>query len=250
MLNRVYTKNLVGLILCGMCAGSMIGFAPVTFAQGDRQVLTSEQKQALIERSEEIIELANQGDYVTPLNYLAPEVQVYVTPELFQRIWETELIEQTGAFESVLSTKVIDVINADIVTLNLQFANRSEDIQFTFNKSQELVGISLPSTLSIDEITETFITDLNNGNYGSARGYLNPIFKAEIFAEKLETEWQNELRSYGDFEKIVDVKVKTGSTLSQPDVAIVTVAFDKETRDYFFFFDNNRKIVNVDFVTD
>ncbi|MFN9174806.1 MAG: DUF3887 domain-containing protein [Synechocystis sp.] len=250
MLNRVYTQTLVGLILCGVCAGATIGFVPATLAQTEHQVLTAQQKQTLIQRSEEIIKLASQGDFVTPLNYLAPEVKAYVTPALFQRIWETELIAQTGAFESIVSSKIIDVINADIVTLTLKFAQRSEAIDFTFNKSQELVGITLPSSLSLDEISEAFVADLNKGDYGSARGYLNPLFKAEIFAEKLETEWQNELKSYGKFQKVVDVKVKPGSSLNAPDVAIVTLAFENETRDYFFFFDNNRKIVNLDFVTD
>ena len=135
MLNRVYTKTLVGLIICSVCAGPIIGFAPVTLAKTQHQALTSQQKQALIERSEKIVNLANQGDYASLPSYLAPEVKAYVTPELFQRIWEVELIEQTGAFESVTGSKVVDVINADIVTLTLKFAQRSEDIQFTFNKS-------------------------------------------------------------------------------------------------------------------
>ena len=106
------------------------------------------------------------------------------------------------------------------------------------------------SSLSIDEIAEAFVNDLNAGDYGSARGYLNPLFKAEIFADKLETEWQTELQSYGKFQDVVDVKVKPGSTFGAPDVAIVTLEFENQTRDYFFFFDNNRKIVNVDFVVD
>jgi hypothetical protein len=222
----------------------------VTLAQAERQVLTTQQKQNLIQRSEEIVKLANQGEFARTMGYLAPEVKAYITPEMFQRVWETELIKQTGAFQSITGSKVTDVINADIVTLTLKFAQRSEDIQFTFNKSQELIGVTLPSSLSIDEIAEAFVMDLSKGDYGSARGYLNPLFKAEIFADKLETEWKNELASYGKFQKVVDVKVKPGSTFDAPDVAIVTLAFEKETRDYFFFFDSNRKIVNIDFVVD
>ena len=250
MSNRVYQKNLVALLLCSICAGPILMVTPMALAQVERQVLTSQQKQDLIQRSEEIVNLANQGEFARALGYLAPEVKAYVTPELFQRVWETELIEQTGAFEAITGSKVIDVINADIVTLTLKFAQRSDDIQFIFNKSQELIGITLPSSLSIDEIAAAFVMDLSQGDYGSARGYLNSMFKAEIFADKLETEWQNELTSYGPFQEVVDVKVKPGSTFDAPDVAIVTLAFENETRDYFFFFDTNRKIVNIDFIVD
>ncbi|MFM1841724.1 MAG: hypothetical protein RLZZ490_457 [Cyanobacteriota bacterium] len=250
MLNRLYRKNLVTLLLCSFCAGPILTVAPPSLAQTERQVLTTQQKQDLVQRSEEVITLANQGDFARALSYLAPEVKAYLTPEMLQRVWETELIEQTGAFESITGSKIIDVINADIVTLTVKFAQRSEDIQFIFNKSQELIGITLPSSLSIDEISEAFVMNLSKGDYGASRGFLNPLFKTEIFADKLETEWQNELASYGPFEEVVDVKVKPGSTFDAPDVAIVTIAFENETRDYFFFFDSNRKIVNIDFVVD
>lgn len=250
MLNPINRHQLVALMLCSLCIGQVLTVAPPTAAQSQYQVLTPQQKQTLIERSEEIIRLANQGDFQAALNYLAPEVKAYLTPEDLKRVWNVELLEQTGAFQGITSSKIIDVINADIVTLTLKFAQRSDELQFVFNKSQELIGITLPSSLSIDEIAEAFVNDLNAGDYGSARGYLNPLFKAEIFADKLETEWQAELQSYGKFQDVVDVKVKPGSTFGAPDVAIVTLEFENQTRDYFFFFDNNRKIVNVDFVVD
>lgn len=250
MVRHFSLTKLTTFTLCGLLAGPIIAYTPASFAQAQRQSLTQQQKDTIINRAEEIVKLANQDKYQQVLQYLASAVKEYVTADRVKGLWESEVLSNAGDFKEIAGAKVVDVINADIVSLTLKFANGSKDVQFIFNKQQELVGISLPSSLSVDEVAEGFVENLAKGNYGEARAVLNPLLKTEIFADKLEQEWQEEIKQYGKFKRVVDVKVKPSNTLGSPDLAIVTIAFDKETRDYFLFLDGDRKIVNIDFVDD
>ncbi|WP_194013510.1 DUF3887 domain-containing protein [Synechocystis salina] len=227
----------------------MVILAPPSHSQ-ERQIITAEQRQELIATSEQILSLINAGQYAAALDYLVPESRDYITPEQLKSIWENEIIAKDGAFEEVVTAKVIDVVNADIVILNAKFANISENIQFIFNKEQQLIGFGVPNKQSIDAIVTSFINNLATGEYGLARGYLSSLFKTEIFAAKLEKEWQEELKKYGNFKEIKNIVVRPGTTLSEPDVAIVTLEFERGNDSYFIFFDNQTAIINIDFVTD
>lgn len=249
MFYNLSTRGLGVLAALGCLTAPVVLLAPPSYAQ-ERQILTAEQRQQIVATSEEILELINSGKYAEALNYLVPATRNYITPEQLKTIWEEQIIAKDGPFQEVVRAKVVDVVNADIAILNVRFAQGSENIQFIFNKNQELVGFGIPNLQSIDAIATSFINNLAAGEYGLARNYLSPIFKAEIFASKLETEWQDELKQYGDFKKVVDIVVRPGTTLSEPDVAIVTVEFERGTDTYFLFFDDQTNIVNVDFITD
>ncbi len=251
MFNHHPYKALTTLTLAVALLSPVIGdILPATAQPAQSQVLSPDQKNAIIQRSEAVINLLEQGKYAEIINSLSPSVKTYVTTDLVKTIWENDLIANNGEFKKIVGSKVIDAINADIVTLTVQFAKRTEAIQFVFDKNQALIGINTPSTLSLDEISEKFFNDLARGNYGEARGYLHPLLKTEIFVPQIQSRWQQQLTLNGAFKKVSDVKVKTGSTLNEPDVAIVTVQFANKTADYFIFFDNDRKIVNIDFVAD
>ncbi|MBE9242296.1 MULTISPECIES: DUF3887 domain-containing protein [Synechocystis] len=242
-------KSINILTVLGLITTPMVIFAPPSYSQ-ERQIITAEQRQELIATSEQILSLINAGQYAAALDYLVPESKDYITPEQIKAIWENEIIAKDGAFEEVVTAKVIDVVNADIVILNARFANISENIQFIYNKEQQLIGFGVPSKQSIDAIVTSFINNLATGEYGLARRYFSPLFKTEIFPAKLEEEWQIELNQYGKFKGIKDIVVRPGVTLSEPDLAIVTLEFEQSTNDYFILFDNQTAIINIDFVTD
>ncbi|MBD2654924.1 DUF3887 domain-containing protein [Synechocystis sp. FACHB-383] len=242
-------KSINILTVLGLITTPMVIFAPPSYSQ-ERQIITAEQRQELIATSEQILSLINAGQYAAALDYLVPESKDYITPEQIKAIWENEIIAKDGAFEEVVTAKVIDVVNADIVILNARFANISENIQFIYNKEQQLIGFGVPSKQSIDAIVTSFINNLATGEYGLARRYFSPLFKTEIFPAKLEEEWQIELNQYGKFMGIKDIVVRPGVTLSEPDLAIVTLEFEQSTNDYFILFDNQTAIINIDFVTD
>ncbi len=242
-------KSISVLTMLGLITTPMVILAPPSHSQ-ERQIITAEQRQELIAISEQILSLINAGQYAAALDYLVPESRDYITPEQIKSIWENEIIAKDGAFQEVASAKVIDVINADIVILNVRFANVSENIQFIFNKEQQLIGFGVPNKQSIDAIVTSFVNNLATGEYGLARNYFSPLFKTEIFPAKLEEEWQIELSQYGKFKGIKDIVVRPGATLSEPDLAIVTLEFEQSTNDYFILFDDQTNIVNIDFVTD
>jgi hypothetical protein len=222
---------------------------PPSSAQ-ERQILTAEQNQQLITTAEGILELVNTGKYTEALNYLIPATRDYITSDQLKTIWEDQIIKNNGSFQEVATAKVIDVVNADIVILNVRFSERSENIEFIFNKDQKLVGMGIPNLQSIDAIATSFINNLATGEYGLARNYLSPLFKTEIFASKLEEEWGKEIKQSGNFKKIVDISVRPGKSLNEPDVAIASVEFERSTNTYFLFFNNQSGIVNVDFIAD
>ena len=119
------------------------------------QTLTDTQKQA-----EEFVELLGQKKSSQARAILAKKLQKNWTPEQIQALWEAEIISQFGPFQKVLSSKAIDIINADVVKVTTQFAKGSENILITFNKKQEVIAVNWPSNQSIEKIAEAFVNDV------------------------------------------------------------------------------------------
>jgi hypothetical protein len=211
------------------------------------QALTPDQQQKIVQQAEKFVDRLGQGNYSQALQLLNPDLQAYWTPESLKAIWQRDLIQEAGSYQKILRSSVIDVINADIVRVSVQFQRRSEDILFTFNKQQALVAVSWSSGQSIDAVVTDFIQALVQEDYGKARGYLSPLLKTEIFPTQIQGNWEKLLQVNGAFQKLTNIDIKPGGQLGAPDVVIATVQFANRSQDFFLFFDHTRRIVNVDF---
>ncbi len=211
------------------------------------QTITEEQKQAIKQKAEQFIEQLGKQEYGKARAALSPQLQAFWTAEKLEKAWNTELIATTGAYRRIVRSKAIDVVNADMVKVTVEFAQKKADIWVTFNKNQQLIGVDWPTNKNIKEIAQDFVNALATKDYGKARGYLHPFLKAEAFPQQIQQKWENLLQRTGAYQRQVGIEVKQGDSLEAPDVIIVTIQFDKVTDDLFIFFDKDKQIVNVDF---
>lgn len=211
------------------------------------QVLTDTQKQDIKKQAEEFVELLGKKKSREARAILAKKLQKNWTPEQIQALWETEVISQFGPFQKVVSSKAIDIINADVVKVTTQFAKGSSEILITFNKKQEVIAVNWPSNKSIEKIAETFVNNLAVKDYARARSHFSPALKTEFFAENIEKSWANLIKRTGPFQKILDIQHQPGGTTAAANVVIVKIQFEKVTDYLFIFFNQEKQIVNVDF---
>ncbi len=211
------------------------------------QALTDSQTQNLQKQAETLIGLLGKKDYKQVRELLSPELQQFWTIEQIQSIWERELIGKFGPFQKVVSSHVIDVINADVVRVTVQFAKKTEDILVTYDKQQRLIGLDWPSSKNIEQLATRFVNSLVIKDYARARGDLSPLLKAEFFPDRIQRRWETLLRRTGPFQRIVKITNKPSTTANVPDVVIVKIQFENLTDDFFIFFNKEKQIVNVDF---
>ncbi|MEB3309015.1 MAG: DUF3887 domain-containing protein [Snowella sp.] len=211
------------------------------------QALTESQTQDLQKQAETLIGLLGKKDYKQVRELLSPELQKFWTVEQIQSIWETELIDKFGPFQKIVSSRVIDVINADVVRVTVQFAKKTEDILVTYDKQQQLIGLDWPSSKNIDQLATRFVNSLVIKDYGRARGDLSPLLKAEFFPDRVQRRWETLLSRTGPFQRIVKITNKPSTTANVPDVVIVKIQFENLTDDLFIFFNKEKQIVNIDF---
>lgn len=211
------------------------------------QALTESQTQNLQKQAETLIGLLGKKDYKQVRQLLSPELQKFWTVEQIQSIWETELIGKFGPFQKIVSSHVIDVINADVVRVTVQFAKKTEDLLVTYDKQQRLIGLDWPSSKNIEQLATRFVNSLVIKDYARARGDLSPLLKAEFFPERIQSRWETLLRRTGPFQRIVRITNKPSTMANIPDVVIVKIQFENLTDDFFIFFNKDKQIVNVDF---
>jgi hypothetical protein len=246
----MFFKSLCPLLTLALLTGSGVLFSPlVAQAQpAPQEQPLSVAKQNLVKRSTQFIDYLNAGQSAQAYQLLPQQLQNYWTPKTLQALWEEDFIEDSGAFKKVLKSQVLDVVNANIVKMSVQFERRSQEILFTYNGAQELIAISWTNRKTIPETVQEFFQALSNQDYGRARGYFSPLLKTEILPERVEKSWNQGLNINGAYKGIKSIDVQSSGIAGVPDVAIVTVEFAQRHQDFFLFFDNNRKIVNLDFV--
>ena len=206
----------------------------------------SAKEKQLQTKAEDLINLLGSQDYPKVRETLSPELQPEWPPQKIEKIWQ-ELLSQTGGFKKVLDSKVIETVNADIVTLSVEFEKTTGDFLVTFNLDRQIVGVDFPKTESIQKIAEKFVKDLAAGDFASARGYLHPFLKTEVFPEKIQRGWQELLSQTGPFTRIVGYEIRTGSATDNVDVVVVTMEFEKITDDLLVIFNDKKQITGVDF---
>lgn len=210
------------------------------------QAASAAQNQALQAKATQIINLLGDRQYAKVREAVSPQLKAKLSVEQVEQIWQ-KLLTETGKLENIGKSKVINTINADLVVLTAKFQKTTGDFIVTFNKTGEIVGIDFPKLESIEQIAENFVNALANKDFARARGYLHPYLKVELFPQEIEQKWNAQIEQIGTLKRIVRLNTRTGSTADNTDVVIVTIEFAKSTQDMFIIFDENRRIVGVDF---
>jgi hypothetical protein len=239
-------------VMLGLCA---IGFAipvaiqsmtPVT-AHDHSPAIAQTDLAALEVRARQLVGWLGTKDFAKVRSGLAPQLQTLWSAEKIQQVWDSQVIEQTGPVRKILKSKVIDAVNAELVLVTVQFEKYTGDVIVTFNPSGQVIAADFPEFRNIQTIGENFIEKLARKDYAAARGDLSPLLKAEVFPARIQSGWENFLRRTGPFQRIVGTQVRKGSDTDGVDVVLVTVQFEKVTDTLILVFDDNKRIVNVDF---
>jgi hypothetical protein len=205
------------------------------------------QPEELENKTEELINWLNEEEFAKVQQALHPDLQPNWTSERIEQKWK-ELLSQSGSLQRIVDYQVVQTINSDIVLLTLEFENATNEMLLDFNKGGQIVGVDFPQTQTIETIAEKFIEDLANQDFASARTYLHPFLKEEIFPAQIQQKWKQFLAQTGSFQRIVGTQTKTGSDIDNINLVLVTVEFAQVTDDLIVAFDENKKIINVDVI--
>ncbi len=212
------------------------------------QATNSNVQTKLIARAESFIDLLEQGNYQGAKDYLSPELHPYLTLTAIRKAWEEDLQGMSGKYEKVLSRKVVNVVNANVVILNIQFAQRAEDVLFTFDDQANIIAVDWSTGRSVDQVVTKFFEALKQRDYAKTRSLFSPLLKIEITPQQVQQAWAKLEEANGPYMRLVDVDIKPGTTLAAPDLAIATLQFADKTEEIFLFFDDTRRIMNIDFL--
>jgi hypothetical protein len=160
------------------------------------------------------------------------------------------VIEHSGPLRKIVRTRLIDALNAKLLIVTVEFEKLTGDVILTFDDAGQVIAADFPEFRDIEQIAETFVRDLALQDFAAARGYLSPLLKAEIFPERVRSAWENLLRRTGRFQRIAGTQVRKGSDADGVDLVLVTIRFEERTDTLILVFDDEKRIVNVDFPLD
>jgi hypothetical protein len=241
--------KLVSLItLASLCLS--VSFPVPSALSQDTPTTTTEQtvsKQELERKARQIVDLLGKGEYNKILEAMSPELRAFWTEEKIKEAWNTRVTSVAGPYKKVLSSNVIDAVNAKLVVVNTQFQKTKDQVVVTFNNQGQPVGIDFPDRRDLGQISRAFINYLAQKNYALARNLLSPLLKAEAFPARVQSGWESLLKQTGPLQKIINVDIKPGAGNDGITLAIAKVQFQKTTRDVFLIFNDQKQITNVDY---
>ncbi len=198
----------------------------------------------LEKRAIELINAFQRKDYAQVHSFLAEPLRDYWTPKKIGNFWQGKILPEQGDIVKVISQKQENIVNGFLVILRIQFTKSISNVTIIFNKQGELVGYDFPRTGNIEDIAKSFVEDVFQGKYASARYFLHPYLKVEIFPEKIKKKTQVAQARLGSFQKVLSVDVQPLN--ADQDLAIVKVQFEKAAHDILVTFDKQKNIVGVD----
>lgn len=209
--------------------------------------LTDAEEQKITEQARQLVDLLSRGEYAQARSLLHPDLASQLTTEEIKEIWDN-LLSKTGKVQKQGTFRVIDAVNSDLVVIPTQFERGSGDFIITFNEDEQIVGVDFPRAESIAEISQKVIDSLAARKFVLARGYLHPLLKTEIFPEKLQQGWDRLQEQYGPFKRVVSTNIRSGSSVDDAEVVVLTLEFAKSTQDILMIFDGDRHITGFNFV--
>lgn len=209
--------------------------------------LTDAEGKIMQQRAKTLIDFLSRGEYGQARALLDPTLASQLTTEQIQEIWES-LINKIGKVKQQVNSRVIDTVNSDLVVIDTLFEQGQGDIIVTFNEDEQIVGIDFPKLETVTDISEIVVKSLAERNFPRARGYLHPLLKTEIFPQQVQQQWDNLQKANGQFKRVVDVDLRSGSSVDESEVVMMTLEFEKATKEILMIFDDKRRIVGINLV--
>jgi len=199
---------------------------------------------ALEKKAIELLTAFKNKDYAQAHSFLTEPLRDYWSVKQLGKFWEKRILPEEGDIVKILAKKQENIVNGALVILRIQFTKGINTIAITFNKQGEVVGYNFPQNKDVEEVAKLFVQDLFTNKLDSARGYLHPYLKIEIFPAKIKSKTESVVASMGAFQKVSSVDVVPLN--ANQDLAIVKTKFQKAERDIYVTFDKQKNIVGVD----
>jgi len=199
---------------------------------------------ALEKKAIELLTAFKNKDYAQAHSFLTEPLRDYWSVKQLGKFWEKRILPEEGDIVKILAKKQENIVNGALVILRIQFTKGINTITITFNKQGEVVGYNFPQNKDVEEVAKLFVQDLFTNKLDSARGYLHPYLKIEIFPAKIKSKTESVVASMGAFQKVSSVDVVPLN--ANQDLAIVKTKFQKAERDIYVTFDKQKNIVGVD----
>lgn len=216
---------------------------PTTVAQS-----ANDNNSAIIQaKAEMLVDLFFAEKFDEVLKALHPELQSELTIEKLQQM-SMDTKTENGNFQKRVESKVINTVGSDIVQIKLAFDNVTEDWLIIFNNQEQIIGVDIPTSKDIDTIAKEFVDSLATGDFAKARSYLHPFLKQDIFPQKIQSRWEKIIQQQGNFEKIISMDIRKGSSIDKSDIVVLNLGFEKSNQTILIIFDDSKSIIGVDFV--
>ncbi|MBR8832188.1 MAG: hypothetical protein N5P05_000752 [Chroococcopsis gigantea SAG 12.99] len=247
-------KSICYLSLAGLCLSLSLA-VPGVRAQNTPSPATSESEsttagQDLEKKAEQLVQWLGLGEYAKVLDAMTPEMRSFWTEEKIRQVWNERVTSTAGSYKRILSSNVVDAVNAKLVIVNTEFQNLKDNVVITFNDQGQIAGVDFPDRRDVQQISRSFIKYLSQKNYALARNLLSPLLKTEIFPQRIKSGWERVEKQMGPLQKILSVDVKPGAEGDNTTLVIAKLKFAKATTDVFLIFDDQKRITNVDYATD
>lgn len=246
-ISRFIAISSVSLIL------SSLSYQTPSYAQktDNHQIIAqssnSDKSPELETKGKQIIELffAQKFESISPS--FSPELKEEISQDMLKKLWSNTL-EKNGEFKDIKKSKVIMTPGSDLAVLTLNFEKVTEDWVIIFNDQAQIIGVDIPTSQSIDNISRGFINSLVSGNSAEARISLHPFLKEKIFPQQLQTRWNSFTQGKGEFKGITKTTVRNGSKSDNTDIVIMDLEFSQNKEQLFVIFDSSKSIIGVDFI--
>ncbi|BAQ65824.1 DUF3887 domain-containing protein [Geminocystis sp. NIES-3709] len=246
-ISRFISVSCLSLFLGG------IAYQSSSYAEkSDNQILISqannqENSATLEAKGKKIIDLFFGEKFDSLSELFSPQLQKEISPDFIKQVWDNTQ-KRNGSFKNIEDTKIVFTPGSDLAVFTINFEKVTQDWIIIFNDDAEVIGVDIPTSLTIDEISQNFINSLGSGDYAKARIRLHPFLKERIFAEQLQTAWENFTRSKGEFKRITNTSVRNGSKSDDTDVVFLDVEFSQNKEQILIIFDSSKSIIGVDFI--
>lgn len=228
--------------------GSRVFAAPVSPQKEIVQLNENEKAIAgrIEQKAKNIVVLLASQRYEILRNTLHPALRDNWPASKIEKVW-SELLSQTGSFIKLGDSRIVETINGDLVFVSVEFRNTTDELLVNFNQYEQIVGLDFPKIETIEQISTKVVGFLAEKDFASARGYLHPYLKKEIFPQQVEQKWEELLLRTGAFQRQVNVQARNRNSIENMNVVLVTIDFENLTDELIVIFDNDKRIIGLDF---
>ncbi len=233
------------VIVATILSGAMtITPSKIAIAQTSQAKDTRAERLTKVEAvTKKMFDSLNAGKYDQAINYFSPSMKNYFSAQELELEWQ-KVLKNMGAFVEYKKIRSTQVFDTYTVLVSARFESIITDFVVTLDSNQQITAVDFLWLGNIQENAEEFIDAIANGQYGLARGYLDPKTKQTLLPEEIEQEWQEIIEEAGSFKRRSDSKVIESS---RSDVVLIDLEFARENRTIMIIFNPLMQIVGVDF---